>query len=116
MTKKTPTATFCITGALEKYKRIDAIVEIHNKTNARFVSTVSSQTDYLISSRKDTNKAKRARSFGTKVIDEAEMIAFIKAGKFPVRSLNWYLTGTLVPILFMYGTRKKIMSYLLIKE
>ena len=88
MTKKTPITTFCITGALEKYKRIDAIVEIHNKTNARFVSTVSSQTDYLISSRKDTNKAKRARSFGPKVIDEAEMIAFIKAGKFPVRSLN----------------------------
>ena len=88
MTKKTPTATFCITGALEKYKRIDAIVEIHNKTNARFVSTVSSQTDYLISSRKDTNKAKRAKSFGTKVIDEAEMMTFIKAGKFPVRSLN----------------------------
>ena len=88
MTKKTPTTTFCITGALEKYKRIDAIVEIHNKTNARFVSGVSSQTDYLISSRKDTNKAKRARSFGTRVIDEAEMMSFIKAGKFPVRSLN----------------------------
>ena len=34
------------------------------------------------------NKAKRARSLGTKVIDETEMIAFIKAGKFPVRSLN----------------------------
>ena len=32
MTKKTPTTTFCITGALEKFKRIDAIVEIHNKT------------------------------------------------------------------------------------
>ena len=58
MKKKETTATFCITGALEKYKRIDAIVEIHNKTNARFVSGVSSQTDYLISSRKDTNKAK----------------------------------------------------------
>ena len=85
MTKKTPTATFCITGALEKYKRIDAIVEIHNKTNARFVGGVSNQTDYLISSRKDTNKAKRAKSFGTKVIDEAEMMAFIKAGKFPVK-------------------------------
>ena len=49
---------------------------------------MSSQTDYLISSRKDTNKAKRARAFGTRVIDEAEMMAFIKAGKFPVRSLN----------------------------
>ena len=88
MTKKTAVATFCITGALEKYKRIDAIVEIHNKTNGRFVSAVSSQTDYLISSRKDTNKAKRAKSFGTKVINEAEMMTFIKAGKFPVKSLN----------------------------
>ena len=58
---------------------------IHNKTNARFVSGVSSQTDYLISSRKDTRKAQRAKSFGTKVIDESEMIAFIKAGNFPVK-------------------------------
>ena len=88
MTKKTPTTTFCITGALEKFKRIDAIVEIHTKTNARFVSGVSSQTDYLISSRKDTNKAKRAKAFGTQVIDEAEMMAFIKAGNFPSKRLN----------------------------
>tara|TARA_B100000780_G_C20757176_1_gene300764 strand:- start:165 stop:455 length:291 start_codon:yes stop_codon:yes gene_type:complete len=84
MKKEIPTTTFCITGALEKFKRIDAIVEIHNKTNARFVSGVSSQTDYLISSRKDTSKAKRAKSFGTQVIDESEMIAFIKAGIFPI--------------------------------
>ena len=85
MTKKIPMTTLCITGALEKVKRIDAIVEIHNKTNARFVSGVSSQTDYLISSRKDTNKAKRAKSFGTQVIDETEMMAFIKAGVFPIK-------------------------------
>ena len=78
--KKVP--TFCITGAL-KMKRIDAIVMIHNKTNARFVSMVSKNTDYLISSRKDTNKAKRARKFGTQVIDQAEMMAFVKSGKFP---------------------------------
>ena len=87
MTKKVQTTTFCITGELEKFKRIDAIVEIHNR-NARFVSGVSSQTDYLISSRKDTKKAKRAKAFGTRVINEAEMLKFIKAGKFPVRSLN----------------------------
>ena len=78
--KKVP--KFCITGAL-KMKRIDAIVMIHNKTNARFVSMVSKNTDYLISSRKDTNKAKRARKFGTQVIDQAEMMAFVKSGKFP---------------------------------
>ena len=79
--KKTP--TFCITGALDGLKRIDAIVMIHNKTNARFVSMVSKNTDYLISSRKDTNKAKRARKFGTQVIDQSEMLAFVKSGKFP---------------------------------
>ena len=78
--KKVP--TFCITGAL-KMKRIDAIVLIHNKTNARWVSMVSKNTDYLISSRKDTNKAKRARKFGTQVIDQTEMMGFVKFGKFP---------------------------------
>ena len=77
------TPTFCITGALDKMKRIDAIVMIHNKTNARWVSMVSKNTNYLISSRKDTNKAKRARKFGTHVIDQSEMMAFVKCGKFP---------------------------------
>ena len=79
--KKVP--TFCITGALDGMKRIDAIVMIHNKTNARFVSMVSKNTDYLISSRKDTNKAARAKKFGTQVIDESEMMAFVRRGKFP---------------------------------
>ena len=78
--KKVP--TFCITGAL-KMKRIDAIVMIHNKTNARFVSMVSKNTDYLISSRKDTNKAAKAKKFGTQIIDESEMMAFVRRGKFP---------------------------------
>ena len=64
-------------------KRIDAIVMIHTKTNARWVSMVSKNTDYLISSRKDTSKAKRARKFGTQVIDQSEMMAFVKSGKFP---------------------------------
>ena len=31
----------------------------------------------------DTNKAKRARKFGTQVIDQAEMMGFVKCGKFP---------------------------------
>ena len=78
--KKIP--TFCITGALGM-KRIDAIVLIHNKTNCRWVSMVSKNTDYLISSRKDTNKAKRARKFGTQVIGQSEMMGFIKSGNFP---------------------------------
>ena len=83
MSKKTPKVSFCITGALEKMKRVDAIVLLHTKTNARWVSGVSKHTDYLISSRKDTRKAKRAKNFGTQVIDENEMMAYVKAGKFP---------------------------------
>ena len=77
------TPTFCITGALDKMKRIDAIVMIHNKTNARWVSMVSKNTDYLISSKKDTIKAEKAKKFGTRVINEAKMMAFVKCGKFP---------------------------------
>ena len=84
MSNKTP--TFCITGALDGLKRIDAIVMIHNKTNARWVSMVSSKTDYLISSRKDTRKAKRAKALGTQVIDQVEMMAFVKKGKFDLPS------------------------------
>jgi len=83
MSKKTPKVSVCITGALEKMKRVDAIVLLHTKTNARWVSGVSKHTDYLISSRKDTNKAKRARKFGTQVIDQGEMMGFIKSGNFP---------------------------------
>ena len=84
MSNKTP--TFCITGALDGLKRIDAIVMIHNKTNARWVSMVSSKTDYLISSRIDTRKAKRAKAFGTQVIDQVDMMAFVKKGKFDLPS------------------------------
>ena len=84
MSKSKKTPTFCITGALDGLKRIDAIVMIHNKTNARWVSMVSKNTDYLISSRKDTRKAKRAKTFGTQIITQDEMMAFVKKGKFAI--------------------------------
>ena len=86
MTNKT--VTFCITGALDKMRRVDAIQLVQNKTNARWISGVSSRTDYLVSKRIDTRKASNAKKFGTKVINEAQMMAFVKAGKFPSRSLN----------------------------
>ena len=41
--------TFCITGALDKMRRVDAIQLIQNETNARWISGVSSRTDYLVS-------------------------------------------------------------------
>ena len=74
--------TFCITGALKK-RRVDIIQEVQNKTNARFISGVSKNTDYLVSAKKDTVKARNAKKFGTKVINEAELLAYIKKGQFP---------------------------------
>jgi len=79
---KTENVTFCITGPL-KMRRVDVIQEVQNKTNARWISGVSKNTDYLVSARTDTVKARNAKKFGTKVINEAELIAFIKKGKFP---------------------------------
>ena len=86
MTNKT--VTFCITGALDKMRRVDAIQLVQNETNARWISGVSSRTDYLVSKRTDTRKASNAKKFGTKVINEAQMMAFVKDGKFPARKLN----------------------------
>ena len=79
---KTKNVTFCITGELSK-SRADVIQEIENKTNAKFISGVSKNTDYLISARTDTVKAKNAKKFGTKVINESELAAFLKKGEFP---------------------------------
>ncbi len=76
---KTENVTFCITGPL-KMRRVDVIQEVQNKTNARWLSGVSKNTDYLVS---DTVKAKNAKKFGTKVISEAQLLAFINKGKFP---------------------------------
>ena len=88
MQKQQKTVTFCITGALDKMRRVDAIQLVQNKTNARWISEVSKNTDYLVSKRTDTIKASNARKYGTKVINEAQMMAFVKAGKFPVRGLH----------------------------
>tara|TARA_B100000965_G_C19059522_1_gene527196 strand:+ start:100 stop:396 length:297 start_codon:yes stop_codon:yes gene_type:complete len=88
MRKQSKTVTFCITGALNKMRRVDAIQLVQNETNARWISGVSKNTDYLVSKRTDTLKASNARKYGTRVINEAKMMAFIKAGKFPVRGLH----------------------------
>ena len=45
----TKNVTFCITGKLDGIERKDAISLIENKTNAKWVSGVSSKTHYLIS-------------------------------------------------------------------
>ena len=88
MRNKAQTVTFCITGALDKMRRVDAIQLVQNETNARWISTVSKNTDFLVSKRTDTRKASNARKYGTKVINETQMMTYVKAGKFPSKSLN----------------------------
>ena len=88
MTNKAQTVTFCITGALDKMRRVDAIQLVQNETNARWISTVSKNTDFLVSKRNDTRKASNAHKYGTKVINETQMMAYVKVGKFPSKSLN----------------------------
>ena len=61
MRKQAKTVTFCITGALDKMRRVDAIQLVQNETNARWISEVSKNTDYLVSKRTDTLKASNAR-------------------------------------------------------
>ena len=72
-----------ITGVLSM-KRADAVRLIEEKTNAKFSPSVSWDTSYLVASRFDTEKAHRAARVGTIVINEAEMLAFISKGSFPV--------------------------------
>ena len=81
--KMTKNVTFCITGKLDGIERKDALSLIESKTNAKWVSGVSSKTHYLISMRTDTSKAAKAKSFGTKVIGQKEMMAYVNKGKFP---------------------------------
>ena len=38
MRKQAKTVTFCITGALDKMRRVDAIQLVQNETNARWIS------------------------------------------------------------------------------
>src|SRR5579871_832417 len=71
-----------ITGALSK-TREEIVQSIESATNAQFSRGVTYDTDYLVASRFDTNKAKRAAKLGITVISESEMWKFISKGAFP---------------------------------
>ena len=63
--------TFCITGELSK-RRVDVIQEIQNKTNAKFISGVSKNTDYLVAGPGSGSKLGKAKQLGIKIINEGE--------------------------------------------
>lgn len=69
--------TFCITGKLVKFTNRGALVADIEKKGGKVVSSVTGNTDYLITNDKTSgsSKNKAAAKFGTKIISEDEYIA-----------------------------------------
>jgi len=84
-----------ITGTLSR-PRHEFVLLLESRTNARFSEHVTYQTNYLVASRFDTNKARRAAKLGVRVITEHDMLSFIEHGHFPQTPLptkppsNWH--------------------------
>lgn len=72
-----------ITGKLESMERKEAADLINTRTNAEWVKSVTYETNYLVATRFDSGKAKKAAEIGVAVISEQEMLKFIEGGHFP---------------------------------
>lgn len=71
-----------ITGALSMPRKSAAeLIETH--TNAKFADSVTYDVNYLVASRFDTIKARKAAKIGVAVISEAELMDYIQKGAFP---------------------------------
>ena len=81
MTTKDDTVHVAITGTLSR-PRHEIVALIESKTNARFSEHVTYETNYLVASRFDTIKARRAAKLGVKVLTEQDMMGFIERGHF----------------------------------
>ncbi len=75
-----------ITGTLSGIKRREA-VEMIESVGANFSSEVNYKTNYLVATRLDSGKAKRAREINVQVITELEFLECIEAGEFPENNL-----------------------------
>src|ERR1035438_1947822 len=84
--------TVAITGTLS-LPREEAAERINATSNARFVTKVAENTDFLVASRFDTVKAHRAAAFGSVVIPEEELMTFLESGSFPKRQHRKSLSG-----------------------
>ena len=69
-------ATFCITGKLVHYANRDALVKEIESFNGKYVSSVSTKTNYLINNDKTSmsGKNKKAVEVGCKVISETDFM------------------------------------------
>lgn len=69
-------ATFCITGKLSHYLNRDSLVAEIERFNGKYVSSVSSKTNYLINNDKEStsSKNKKALECGCKIITETDFM------------------------------------------
>ena len=72
--------SFCITGTFGCGKRSDLQKQIEN-LGGTFVSSVSKKTDILVAGDKCGSKLDKAKSFGTRIIEEPELIAILSERK-----------------------------------
>ncbi len=71
-----------ITGTLS-VPRKEAAVLIDSTSNARFHPDVTYETNYLVAAIFDSGKARKAAKIGVSIITEAEMMGYVRAGRFP---------------------------------
>jgi hypothetical protein len=77
--------TVAITGTLSK-PRDEFATRINATSNARFVTNVAGDTDYLVAARFDTVKARNAAIYGSAIITEQDLESFLEQAAFPVRA------------------------------
>lgn len=68
--------TFCVTGKLDYFANRDALVAEIEKNGGKVVSSVTSNTDYLITNDRGSgsSKLKKAAQFGTNIISEKDFL------------------------------------------
>ena len=72
-------ATFCITGKLVHFENREQLVQSIEDHGGKFVSSVTSKTNYLINNDKDSTSSKntKAKQIGCVVISEQDYLKMI---------------------------------------
>jgi DNA ligase (NAD+) len=66
-----------ITGSFENFSR-DKLKEVIRVKGGKNVSSISAQTDILLAGKKAGSKLKKAKNFGTEILEEKMILKFIE--------------------------------------